>query len=155
MSDEVVPPLPPEPWPEGGVVVYTPKWAQHEGPVTQMAAQETGVVMRATARGVFVRYATDETPKLTDPADLRLLIRPGAYIWTPGDPDDLRDAWATEVGGWLSPEEADRLADGVAPHEFWLPDGYFSPACMAMVERNGDGEDCGLPAAHTIHTRGT
>lgn len=151
-------------WPEGAVVSYTPKWAKYESPITRIYAQETGVVMRTTASHVFVRYGTDQTPKATDSDDLVLLISPGAYVWKPGDPEDVRIAWEAEehglrqrLGGavpsraWLSDADADALAKDVAPHPFWLPDGYYSPACMQMVERGDGGDQCGLPAAHRIH----
>jgi hypothetical protein len=142
----------PEPWPEGGVVQYTPKWAKDEGPATRIWAQETGVVMRVTRRGVFVRYGTDETPKLTDAEDLALIIRPGTYVWKPGDPEELREAETSFHGGWLSVPEREHLEATTEPHEFEGGVGtYFSPACTRLVERDGDGEDCGLPASSIVH----
>lgn len=37
-------------------------------------------------------------------------------------------------------------------HEFYLPDGYYSPLCMAMVEnQDGSGDQCGLPPGASVH----
>lgn len=52
---------------------------------------------------------------------------------------------------WYTAEERAKLAAGVAPHPFTNPDGYFSPACTAMVERDGSGDDCGLASGDPLH----
>lgn len=54
---------------------------------------------------------------------------------------------------WPPPEtERARLREGVGPHPFNSGNaGYAHFACTLMVERDGSGEDCGLPADDLIH----
>jgi hypothetical protein len=49
----------------------------------------------------------------------------------------------------MTPGEAEELREGLTPHPFL--DGYSGMACVHMVERDGSGEDCGLPADDAIH----